>query len=404
MSRACFGSAGGAPGSTAPSAAAQRGEVVPRRRRWRAAGTCSSDGPSRSAAAASAARNGCAHRGHGGAGEPEAGRKGHPVRTVQVDPALGVTGHLLVVAQHPVAAVVDDEHGDRQLLLHQGGELADRERDAAVAGHDQRATPRPGGRADRRRQGVAEGPPADRVLQPAAARLRGVAPDPVAGDRHVADDVPTGGPARARPSPSSSAASAVRGSAATLGADVVPHPEHLVGPRLARRDPGGERVADEGGVADDDTVRRPALVGGALVDVDAQQQRGSRHRPVPRGHPVELAAHDEQEVGRGDRASATSGSCGGASTSSGWSTPSRPRAAYVVTTGAPSRQARSVTACSAPAATHPPPAQITTRGGAAEQGRRLPRRRAGREPYGPGARRADPARRRHRGRPTGTPR
>ena len=65
----------------------------------------------------------------------------------------------------------------------------------------------------------------------------------------------------------------------------------------------------------------------------------------------------------------TSGSCGGASTSSGWSTPSSPRAAYVVTTGAPSRQARSVTACSAPEATHPPPAQITTRARASKHGR-----------------------------------
>ena len=61
--------------------------------------------------------------------------------------------------------------------------------------------------------------------------------------------------------------------------------------------------------------------------------------------------------------SATSGSCGGASTISGWPAMT-PRAAYVVTTGAPSASASadSARSPSAPHWTMPPPAQMTTRG------------------------------------------
>ena len=63
--------------------------------------------------------------------------------------------------------------------------------------------------------------------------------------------------------------------------------------------------------------------------------------------------------------SAASGSCGGRSTSSTCAGGSRPRPAYVVSTGAPSRHASSVTASAAPDCTAPPPTHSTGRSAAA---------------------------------------
>src|SRR5262245_11755219 len=54
------------------------------------------------------------------------------VRPLQVDPVRRIARAPLVVAQHPVAAVVDDDERKRQLLLGDGGELADAEQDPSV--------------------------------------------------------------------------------------------------------------------------------------------------------------------------------------------------------------------------------------------------------------------------------
>ena len=79
-------------------------------------------------------------------------------------------------------------------FLHEGGQLADRHRGAAVAADDQHRPDAGSRRAHRCRQGVAEGPPADRVLQPARLLEPRVAADPVARHRHVAQHRPAPGP------------------------------------------------------------------------------------------------------------------------------------------------------------------------------------------------------------------
>ena len=61
-------------------------------------------------------------------------RERREVRRVQVDAEALLAGLVLVVAQHPVAAVVDDHGGQRDLLLRDRRELAAGEQEAAVAG------------------------------------------------------------------------------------------------------------------------------------------------------------------------------------------------------------------------------------------------------------------------------
>ena len=83
---------------------------------------------------------------------PNAGQRSEVGRE-EVDAVAVAPRHVLVVAQHAVAAVVDDDRGQRDLLLGDRGELAAGEQEAAVAGHgDDRpdpasAAPRAAGKA-----------------------------------------------------------------------------------------------------------------------------------------------------------------------------------------------------------------------------------------------------------------
>ena len=83
-----------------------------------------------------------------------------------------VVVRVVAVAQHPVAAVVDDDRGEREPLLRGGRELADARR----ASRRRRSPRRPAGRrpergrgADRGRERVAERAPAHRVVERRAA-------------------------------------------------------------------------------------------------------------------------------------------------------------------------------------------------------------------------------------------
>ena len=110
------------------------------------------------------------------------------VRRAEVDAERLVARALLVEAEHPVAAVVDQQDRQRDPLLGDRRELTAAHQEAAVPADAQRR-PVVGERgADRRGEPEAERAPAERVGQ--APRHGGSveAADPVAGDAHVGDD------------------------------------------------------------------------------------------------------------------------------------------------------------------------------------------------------------------------
>ena len=88
----------------------------------------------------------------------------------EVDAVAVGARHVLVVAQHPVAAVVDDHERQRDPLLRDRRQLAGRVEEAAVAGdrHHRPAVRERG--AERGRERVAERAPAERDLQLARVR------------------------------------------------------------------------------------------------------------------------------------------------------------------------------------------------------------------------------------------
>ena len=99
---------------------------------------------------------------------PNALRERGEVGRVEVDAvASSAPASVLVVAQHPVAAVVDDHGGQRDPLLRHRGELAAGEQEAAVAGDRDDRAGAGERRAERGRERVAERAPAERELQPA---------------------------------------------------------------------------------------------------------------------------------------------------------------------------------------------------------------------------------------------
>lgn len=55
---------------------------------------------------------------------------------MEIDAELLLAGLLLIEAEHPVAAVVDDHDRDRQALLNGGSPLSAREQEATVAAQE----------------------------------------------------------------------------------------------------------------------------------------------------------------------------------------------------------------------------------------------------------------------------
>src|SRR3954453_4867145 len=100
-------------------------------------------------------------------GYAEGPRQCHEVRGPELHTERPVGAFLLVVPEHPVSAVVDDDRRERKVLLREGGELPARVEEATVAGDgdDWRLRPRgssqPGGKGETQRS------PPDRVRQPA---------------------------------------------------------------------------------------------------------------------------------------------------------------------------------------------------------------------------------------------
>jgi hypothetical protein len=249
---------------------------------------------------------------------------------------------------------------DVEALLHERGQLAVAHREAAVA-RTREDPPPGGGRADRCGQRVAERPPAHGVLQPPGTAHAGVAAHPVARHGHVDHHVgvvrpgvlhslyelPGGRGRRVRGQTGPGPARGVRRVApALVGHDPV---DEGGGSRRPRRRPAPGRLP-----------RRPSRVRRRPDRSRSTSRRPGRGIDQPR---VAMASNAvPMPTSRSPRATrcATSGSCGGASTTAGVPA-SRPRAAQVSTTGAATRAASPRTAAAAPAATAPPPTQMTGR-------------------------------------------
>ena len=231
----------------------------------------------------------------------------------------------LVVAQHPVAAVVDDHRRQRDLLLRHRRQLPAGEQEAAVAADRHRRAGAGERSAERGREGEAERPPADRVVQLARVVEPVEAADPVARDAHVADHVARRRAARTRPRRGSAAPA--RRARGTPGAD------------LGRRSARGDAVALPDALDVERGRRRldavvPARVSGSTLT----EPRRLRLQPVLRVHPVEVAA-DATTRSASSQSAPAGPRCGGIPTSQG-ARAGAPRAPpYVVTTGAPSRSA-----------------------------------------------------------------
>ena len=196
--------------------------------------------------------------------DAEGGGEGGEVGGVEVDAVGLVAALLLVVAEHPVAAVVDDHGGQGDLLLRHRGELAAGEQEAAVAGdRDDRAVGAGQRGAERRREGVAERAPAERDLQAARGGGRVEAGQPVARDAHVEHEDAVGGDGEV-----DRVEEAQRGGVerpARLGADVA----QALGERVeavARADTLGQRRRHLARLARDVDV-------GAIVDDRLQRDR-----------------------------------------------------------------------------------------------------------------------------------
>ena len=96
---------------------------------------------------------------------------------------------LLGRLNHAVGVVVDDDHGDGQLVLHRGGQLLQREEEAAVAGeHGDRRVRLGNLGANADRQAETERGRAGGIEEAARRERREVADAPVAGDGLVAGE------------------------------------------------------------------------------------------------------------------------------------------------------------------------------------------------------------------------
>ncbi len=117
--------------------------------------------------------------------QPERGGQCGEVRGEEVDSERLLADQLLVEAEHAVAAVVDQHDRERDPLLDDGGQLATRVHEPAVAAHaDGRAGAGQRG-AQRRGESEPERPPAERIAELARCGNSPVPAQPVAGDAHV---------------------------------------------------------------------------------------------------------------------------------------------------------------------------------------------------------------------------
>ena len=141
------------------------------------AGRCTTAGPSSAKAAASASASSLGRDGDDRDAERLDERA--EVRLDEVDARRLAELVALVLAEDPVAAVVDEQELRVEPVLARGGELGDPVVEAAVAGDGEHL---PAGRGERRaersRPGVAERPRAERVEEARAARRPGSAPPP----------------------------------------------------------------------------------------------------------------------------------------------------------------------------------------------------------------------------------
>ena len=95
---------------------------------------------------------------YGARPDPERARERGKVRADEVDAERRVAGQLLVKAKHPVAAVVDEDHRERDLRLRDGGQLAAGEQEPAVATDAHRGPDVGKGGAERCREGEPQRP------------------------------------------------------------------------------------------------------------------------------------------------------------------------------------------------------------------------------------------------------
>ena len=227
-------------------------------------------------------------------GHAEGSQESREVRLDEVDGEGFAEGVALVLAQDPVAAVVDDEELRAEPVLASARELPDPVEEAAVADHGQR---RPAGRrrrTERRRPGVAERARAERVEEAPRLECGEVGRGPVGEDGHVpgADGIP-------RECGADRLEEAALELVALLPEAAVDPLPGLAGEALAAGLPLRHRVdkrAEDGlGVADE----RERVVGRADPlgrDVDLDDATGRAERVLAGGLGAELGADAEEDV------------------------------------------------------------------------------------------------------------